>query len=137
MHWEDIDLSPLGLVVGRPSDQTAFEYLTLFLALSSWASSSRSHGLAVLGDNVAALQCAISLRGRGPLNTLSREISWRRLRHAWWYAVGHVRAEDNDVADALSRTTAPEGSERRSRPAGVRDLKRVRPGLDSTSWETL
>ena len=137
VHWEDVDLSPLGLVVGRPSDQTAFEYLTLFLALSSWASSARSHGLAVLGDNVAALQCAISLKGRGPLNTLSREISWRRLRHSWWYAVGHARAEDNDVADALSRTAAPEGAERRSRPAGGRDLKRVRPGLARAAWETL
>ena len=137
IRWADFDLSVLGLVTGRPSDQTAFEYLTLFFALTSWAASSRSHGVAILGDNIAALQCAISLKGRGALNTLSREIAWRRLRHSWWYAVGHVRAEDNELADALSRTAAPDGSEQRLRPAGVSELVQVRPALTATTLETI
>ena len=137
LHWTDFDLTPLGLEVGQPRDQTGFEYLTLFAALQCWAADARATGLALLGDNVAALQCAVSLKGKGVLNTLSREIAWRRIRHSWRYAVGHVRAEENLVADALSRTAAPAGSERRDRPQGVAQLPRVRPSLADKTWETL
>ena len=137
VHWSSVDLSPLGLEVGRPADQTSFEYLTLFISLLAWASTARANGLALLGDNVAALQCATTLAGRGPLNSLSREIAWRRIRHSWRYAVGHVRAEENEIADALSRTAAPEGSERRARPAGVEGLHRVSPELTPDTWITL
>ena len=135
--WTEFDLTALGLSVGNPADQTAFEYLMLFLALDAWADRARLHGLAILGDNIAALQCAVSLRGRGPLNTISREIAWRRLRRNWWYSVGHVPSEDNAIADALSRTAAPDGAERKDRPAGVQDLQRVIPTITRTSWETL
>ena len=109
----------------------------LFLVLCAWASRARCHGMAVLGDNVAALQCVVSLKGRGALNSLSWEIAWRRIRRSWRYAVGHVRAEENDIVDALSRTPAPEGSERRARPEGVCTHTRVRPALTQTTWETI
>ena len=135
--WTEIDLTALGLTAGNPADQTAFEYLMLFLVLDAWADRARRHGLAILGDNVAALQCAVSLRGRGPLNAISREISWRRLRRNWWYSVGHIPSEDNVFADALSRTAAPDGAERKDRPPGVEELHRVRPALTRASWETL
>ena len=124
-------------MVGDPRCQTSFEYLTLFLVLQTWAAAAREHGLAILGDNIAALQSAISLRGRGTLNDLSREISCRRVRFAWHYAVGHVPAEDNAIADALSRTAAPAGSEHRERPDGVECLPRAAPELSPDSWETL
>ena len=137
VHWRDHDLRPLKLEPGDPRCQTSFEYLTLFLVLLSWGAAARTHGLAILGDNIAALQCAISLRGRGALNDLSREIAWRRVRFAWHYAVGHVPSEDNLLADALSRTAAPAGSEQRDRPDGLESLPRVVPDLTPDLWETL
>ena len=137
VYWADFDLSPLRLVAGDPRCQTSFEYLTLFLVLQTWAAAAREHGIAILGDNIAALQSAISLRGRGTLNDLSREISWRRVRFAWQYAVGHVPSEDNSIADALSRTAAPPGSERRARPEGVESLPRASPEIAPNTWEAL
>ena len=79
----------------------------------------------------------MSLKGRGALNAISRELGWRRIQQGWWYSVGHIRAEENDIADVLSRTSAPHGSERRARPEGVETLPRLRPRMTSADWETI
>ena len=70
----------------------------------------------MLGDSTAALQVAISLKSAKSLNTISREIAWRRVRHAWHYAVGHLPAELNVAADALSRVFANNVAEKKVRP---------------------
>ena len=100
---------------------------------SSWSSWSccpggdrfRGQGLAVLGDSTAALQVAISLKSAKSLNTISREIAWRRVRHAWHYAVGHLPAELNVAADALSRVFANNVAEKKVRPRLCEGLRRV------------
>ena len=137
LDWRSVDLGPLGISVGEPSAQTTFEYLTLFFVLLTWGTSLRRQGLALLGDNIAALQLALSLKGKGALNTISREIAWRRCRHGWYYAVGHLAAEQNDLADALSRTGAPAGSDRKAKPEGFAQLRRERPQLSPDCWLTL
>ena len=96
-----------------------------------------SWGLALLGDNIAALQLALSLKGKGALNTISREIAWRRCRHGWHYSVGHLAAEDNSLADALSRTSAPEGSDRKVNHEAFAQLRREDPQLPRAAWLTL
>ena len=93
--------------------------------------------MAILGDNISALQCAVTLKGKRALTAVSRELGWRRIRQGWWYAVGHIPAEDNHLADALSRTSAPEGSERKSKPDFLSQLPRVTPATLPNRWETL
>ena len=75
-----------------------------------WASltSSSNEHVAVLGDNTAALQSALDLKGRGPLLAAAREISWRQALYGWSFSVGHLPSEANTVADALSRIHSPE-----------------------------
>ena len=97
----------------------------------------RGCGLALLGDNIAALQLALSFKGRGALNTISRGKSWHRCRLGWNYAVGHLAAEQNDLADALSRTAAPEGSDKKVKPDGFHELRRECPEVPRSAWETL
>ena len=59
----------------------------------------------LLGDKVAALQDAISLKGKGML-IVAREIAWRRVRHRWHFRCEHLPAESNAAADSLSRLSA-------------------------------
>ena len=65
--------------------------------------------VAVLGDNTAALSDALALKGKGIMLAVARELSWRQPRRKWSFDVGHLPAEHNVVADALSRTTDPKG----------------------------
>ena len=50
---------------------------------------------------------AIDLRGRNLLTCVTGEISWRRARLGWAYAVAHLPSELNTAADSLSRLYAP------------------------------
>ena len=93
--------------LGSSRFQTLWEYLALYLVLLSYASEFVAQGFGIVGDNIAALQCAVSLKGRKDLSAISREIAWRRVRLRWRYAVAHVPSEENFVADSLSRLCAP------------------------------
>ena len=101
--------------------QTFLEAYTLLLSLIAWPPSSTSgpERLGVLGDNVGALQNALSLSGKGPLLTVAREIAWRQAAEGWHFSVGHIPTESNTVADALSRLSAPEPA---SFPDALRDV---------------
>ena len=101
------------------------------------AARFREKGLAILGDNVAALQLSLSLKGKGSLNTISREIALHRCREGWHYAVGHISAGDNQLADALSRTAAPQGSDRKVKPSGFKDLRREHSEFPRSAWDTV
>jgi len=61
----------------------------------------------VLGDNLASLNGLIALRGKSELYRVTCEIAWRKVRYGWRYAAGHLPAEANVLADALSRLGAP------------------------------
>ena len=101
--WNEWDAEHIGVVPGLPKYQTFWEFLTLLLALMTWGDLFTDDKVMILGDNTGALSDALSLKGRGPLMSVSRELSWRSARRRWLYSVGHLPAEHNVVADALSR----------------------------------
>ena len=107
LGWEVEDAVALDTVIGESSGQTAWELLTVLIALIVWGRRFRAQGLSLLGDNLAALHAALHLCGRKALAKINREISWRRCRLGWRYAAGHLPAELNLVADSLSRFYAP------------------------------
>ena len=64
-------------------------------------------GLLFCGDNVASLQLALSHKGKGEIAAVSQELAWRVARGGWRYAVAHLPAEANVLADRLSRLSDP------------------------------
>ena len=77
------------------------------LALVVWGHTFTKDRLDLLGDNTGALQNALTLKGRGILMAVAREVSWRQAKYGWCFQVGHLPAEANVVADALSRVADP------------------------------
>ena len=60
-------------------------------------------GAQIQGDNLGALNDALNLNSTSPgMNSIAREIAWRRIVRRWQYPVKHLPAEANDEADALS-----------------------------------
>ena len=94
--------------VGDPSGQTTWKLYIILLALMQWGYKHRVSGLAILGDNTAALDAALGTKGRKDLATIGRKISWRRARLGWHYCVGHLPSEANSWADRLSRIFSDE-----------------------------
>ena len=109
--WSDLVASKLNASVGDPSGQTTFELYTVLLALVVWAGRFKHDGMILMGDNLAALDATLTLKGKGGMVAIVREISWRRTRYAWKYDVAHLPAEANVHADALSRSAAPDAKQ--------------------------
>ena len=106
IEWDDALFQQFGAIRGNPRWQSLWELVTLLLALIVWGDNAVDCCLMVLGDNVSALQDALSLKGKGDMNHVAREISWRAARFRWIYDVQHLPSELNRVADALSRQFA-------------------------------
>ena len=87
-----------------------WEYMVILLSLELWGDRFRREGIAMLGDNLAELNGAISLKGKNELSRITRELAWRKVRRGWKYACGHLPAEHNELADSLSRLMAPDGN---------------------------
>ena len=100
-----------------------------------WGAEHRQPGLAVLGDNIAALSGIANLRGKGPLTLITKEIAWRRLRYHWRYCVGHLPSEGNVLADALSRLEAPLEAECKSFPPELKGCTRRQVPVISSVWQ--
>ena len=107
--WFGHEAPHLKVVPRDTAHQTFWEFATLLLALCMWADRFTDDSLAVVGDNTGALSSALKLEGRGPLQAVARELSWRKERRRWSYTVGHLPSEHNVVADALSRLADPKG----------------------------
>ena len=120
VSWSTEEAARFGGKIGDPRLQSAWEYFTLLLCLLVWGDSFRHEAVAILGDNLGALSSAVSLKGTGPMLQISRELSWRRARNQWAYEVGHLPAEANTIADALSRLHAPAALPMPSCPAECR-----------------
>ena len=103
------------------------------MVLVVWGTAHRTQGLAVLGDNTASLESALHLSGRGSLSRIAREISWRRARAGWRYAVGHLPTERNLMADALSRLHAP-GADAQQLPDALQCVTACQPPRVETLW---
>ena len=82
--------------------------MTLLLALILWCDDYTEQALTVLGDSTSALQDALNLVGRHEMVAIAREVAWRQIRGGWQFKVGHLPAEQNLFADALSRKHAPD-----------------------------
>ena len=66
-----------------------------------------STGALIRGDNIGALNDALSLKSTAPgMNSIARKLGWRRIASKWQYLLRHLPAERNDEADALSRLSA-------------------------------
>ena len=131
VSWSRGLAAELSVKVGTSSSQTTWEYLTLFLSLAVWGARFSSTGIGILGDNIGALADALSLKGRGGLAKIGRELSWRKVRYAWRFAVAHLPSEANGLADSLSRTAAPGGSEWKPFPTELKGLPRKDPPLNN------
>ena len=94
--------------IGVPDSQTFWEFLTIALAICTFGSSFVVESLAVLCDNTAALQSALDLKGSGVNLAIARELAWRKARGRWAFTPGHLPAEQNTMADAISRLAAPD-----------------------------
>ena len=106
-QWEPSTLKILKAKLGRCEGQTSFEYATLFLVLLTFDSTLRDSGALIKGDNLSSLNEALRLKSTLPgMNTISREISWRKVAYSWQYDLAHLPSELNDEADALSRLYA-------------------------------
>ena len=64
-------------------------------------------GALIRGGNIGALNDALTLRSTAAgMNSIAREIGWRRIVSRWQYKLSHLPVELNDEADALSRLKA-------------------------------
>ena len=103
LEWSNI--AWLHICIGESRHQTFWEFMTLVLAAVQWC--PMFHNLLLCGDNVASLQLALSHKGQGSIAVVARELAWRKARNLWQYAVAHLPAEANKLADRLSRLADP------------------------------
>ena len=125
--WRPGDFGDREVQVGSSASQTYFETLVLVLAVELWGRSLRPTIL--LGDNLPALQEALSLSGRGIQAELAQALSVLAVSRSLALTVGHLPTEANEAADALSRLAEPGASYTNpfaDRPDVVRDHP-VRP----------
>ena len=64
-------------------------------------------GICFLGDNISALQLALSGKAKGAMGALACELFVRRVRSDWLYSVAHLPGEHNYIADYVSRLRQP------------------------------
>ena len=107
--WTGEEAVHLEILPGDSKHQTFWEFATLLLSLLAWSRRFTEAPITIFGDNIGALSLALSLKGRGHLLAIARELSWRRARRRWLFDVAHLPAEHNNVADALSRVNDPAG----------------------------
>ena len=86
--------------------QSLWEFLTLLLPLMVWGHLSVDETMVLQGDNTAALNDAIAMKGTGSMNHIARELAWRRIAQRWNFEVSHLPSELSTLADDLSRLAA-------------------------------
>ena len=107
--WSNDDAAHLQVKTHDPAFQTFWEFCTLLLCLLTWGKHFVNESVVLYGDNTAALSGALSLKGKGNLLAVAREIAWRQAKHGWKFETAHLPSEHNQVADALSRIADPKG----------------------------
>ncbi|CAK0821592.1 unnamed protein product, partial [Prorocentrum cordatum] len=104
--WDSTILALFEAEAGVSRWQLLWGFVTLLVCLLLWGRHAVDHVLTIHGDNVAALQDGLAMKGRGRMLDVAREIAWRKARYNWTFTTAHIPAELNDDADALSRLTA-------------------------------
>ncbi|CAK0883768.1 unnamed protein product, partial [Prorocentrum cordatum] len=128
ISWDQEVLDVFGAVLGLAKYQSLWEFITLLLALIIWRCHAEHAVLYVLGDNVAALQDAMQLKGSGDMLVVAREIAWRAARWPLHFECAHLPKEFNLVADSLSRLAAV--------PPAAFPARRGGPGFQSETCAT-
>ena len=130
--WDPNEILVWEVRVGDPAFQSFWEFLTLLMTLVQWGHWFVQEAVTILGDNTAALQDALDLKGRGAMLAVARELAWRKARHRWAFVVAHLPSEDNTTADALSRIASPESA---AMPLSVAHALRLRPASVKKLWK--
>ena len=91
--------------MGQSAGQTFFEVLAVLLAIELWCTDATP--TVVLGDNTAALQDTLDMRGKGAHASLSLALAVLRCSRTLRIAVAHLPSEAKLLADALSRQAEP------------------------------
>ena len=105
VKWKRRDFKGTSVQVGEPASQTYFEILVLVLATELWCLDPTP--CTIFGDNVAALQAALALKGRGDQLKLIQALAVIRSSRTLELSVAHLPSEANEGADALSRQFGP------------------------------
>ena len=79
--------------------------LVLIWAVELWVEEQSS--CPILGDNTAALEEALTLKGKAAHQPLAQALAVIRGRQNIELIVAHLPSEENTAADALSRLAAP------------------------------
>ena len=125
------DFGDRDVQLGCSSSQTYLEVLVLVLAVELWGRTLRP--TIVLGDNLPALQEALTLKGRGLHGELAQALSVLIVSRSLAISVGHLPTEANTAADALSRLAEPSG--RKHNPfIGRPDVHRDVPVRPTALW---
>ena len=106
VQWDDEVLNMFHAKLGISKWQSLWEFVTLLLSLIVWRTHASRQVLFVLGDNIAALQDVIALKGRGDMLIIAREVAWRQAKWPLHFECQHLPKEHNLLADALSRLAA-------------------------------
>ena len=104
-RWRKRDFRDKAVEIGQPASQTYFEVLALVLATELWCTDSTP--TEILGDNVAALQTALTLKGRGEQLRIIQALAVIRSARCLDIRVAHLPSESNTAADTLSRQHGP------------------------------
>ena len=133
VEWTDAVAAKIQAPIGRCSAQTCWELYTLLLVLLIWGDQYQDTSLAVLGDNTASLQVALTMKSSASLRLVARELALHQSLKCWHFTVGHIPTELNLIADALSRL-------RGSQPSVVlpclRNARQISVPPLSAFWQT-
>ena len=105
VEWLPDDFTGTSVQVGQPASQTFFEVLALVLATELWCVLPEP--CVIYGDNVAALQAAVALKGKGDQLRLIQALAVIRSARTLSLSVAHPPSESNDAADCLSHQFGP------------------------------
>ena len=105
--WRTKDVARLGVQADRPKHQTFWETLVVLMSLMVWGHHCADAPMLIIGDNTAALQNTLELKGKDALLSIAREVAWRKARFNWRFDVAHLPSEYNNAPDALSRQFGP------------------------------
>ena len=134
-RWRKRDFHDKQVEIGQPASQTYFEVLIFVLAVELWCTDAAP--VEIFGDNVAALQSALTLKGRGEQLRLFLALAVLRSARSLDLRVAHLPSESNTVADALSRQHGPP-SDRLPWPYGPGDgVELVAPVRPPALWALL
>ena len=131
------DESVLGAKKGDCASQAVFEALALLVAMREWLHRWRDERTLVLGrsDSLAALGALNKINGgKDVINRIMREAALDFAEGSYVVdVVGHLPADMNEIADALSRLRAPEEN-RKEFPTLLARVEETHATPRSRSW---